>query len=225
VIATTATVTVAGLDLTLCRVADMDRSTGGMRDVLAPKRISRDQLAALDRARGLAPEGPTITVAAIVSYAARKVVALDAEHLRDCDLCREAGRARPSAILSVAFLAVVLLGLAGATGKLRAAMETLPLPEPSLNGWPLGVLLVAGAGCFWRMRRAVTPAHEFDELAARRLEKWPRGTEREPDVIWTSESGEVGPADDVSWCKGHPGPPEVHRSFVGQPRPGRRVRP
>jgi len=105
----------------------------------------------------------------------------DVEHLRDCVLCREAGSARPGTILSVLFLAVVMLGVAGATGKLRSAVLALPLPEPALNGWPLGVLLIAGGGCWWRMMRAVTTPHEPDELTA--LRRLPRGTEPMPEPL------------------------------------------
>jgi len=139
-----------------------------------------------------------------------------------CELCRETGAGDLGLILCLVFLTTVLAGLAGATGKLRAAVLALPLPEPALNGYPLAVLLVAGAGCWWRMRRVPTPAHEFDELAAWRLEKLPRGTEPNPVVIWPTGAGEVGPDPDGAWCTGIaapliPGDP-ARRVYLSPPR-------
>jgi len=116
----------------------------------------------------------------------------DVEHLRDCGLCRETGRARISSVLSIAFIVVVLLGLAGATGKLGAFIRWLPMPEPVLNGYPLAVLLVVYAGGWWRMLGATTTPHEPDELTARR--RLPRGTEPLVGATWP-EPVELFPGD------------------------------
>jgi hypothetical protein len=71
------TVTVADLILKLCSISDLTRSNGMVRDVNAVVRVTRPQIAALDKARSLFPEGPAvITVGVIVDHFGRKVVAV-----------------------------------------------------------------------------------------------------------------------------------------------------
>lgn len=79
-------VTVGGLYLRLCRVFDMERRLGTIRDIDAPQRIPHDQLTALDSARAEIPTGPAIVVGVIVGHLGRltaKVVALGPFETRD----------------------------------------------------------------------------------------------------------------------------------------------
>lgn len=121
-------------------------------------------------------------------------------------LIDQPGRARTALIVPVGLFGGGMLALAWATGKLRYLVERLP--EPKLNGFPLLCLAVVAGGCLWRLSRIETPAHEFDELAARRRrpvsdERWdatwpdipvdvPAGPGRHRDK-WPLDDPGVGP--------------------------------
>lgn len=88
---------------------------------------------------------------------------------------RRTGRAGLAIVVPVGLFGGAMLGLATGSGKLQYLIEHLPL-TPTPNGLTLLALVVVAAGCWWRMTRAETTAHEsieqaFDMSAG---EKWPR---------------------------------------------------
>jgi len=86
-------------------------------------------------------------------------------------LDRVAGSAAPALFLTV-LLGVVLLLIAGATGKLSHLVEHLPLGHQP-NGFTLFILLDMVAFCCWRVhvRRREVAAYELELRTAD--DKWP----------------------------------------------------
>ncbi len=136
---------------------------------------------------------------------------------------RQSLRSRLLAALPAATFAGILLALGFATGEipayargLRRLFEAAPLPEPGPNGWPVAVVVISVVGCWWRMGKAVTTPHEFDELAPRR--KPPRGTELlmpgDParPVVLRVERRRLHPP--VPFADLHPDPEEVRPTLL-----------